>query len=68
MRTAPANFGLTRDEMELTRAADGRYSVDLGLMNATITDRTRLFLLCSPHNPTGRVFSQTSLLTWPRSA
>lgn len=61
MRTAPANFGLARDEMELTRGLDGRYAVDYELMDATITDRTRLFLLCSPHNPTGRVFTREEL-------
>lgn len=61
MRTAPANFALTRDEMELTRGADGRYTVDYDLMDATITERTKLFLLCSPHNPTGRVFSEQEL-------
>jgi cystathionine beta-lyase len=61
MRTAPANFALTRDEMELTRGADGRYTVDTDLMNATITERTKLFLLCSPQNPTGRVFSEQEL-------
>lgn len=61
MRTAPANFGLTRDEMELTREADGRYTVDYGLMSSTIADRTRLFLLCNPHNPTGRAFAQDEL-------
>jgi cysteine-S-conjugate beta-lyase len=61
MRTAPANFGLTRDEMELPRGADGRYTVDYDLMDATITERTKLFLLCSPHNPTGRVFTQDEL-------
>jgi cystathionine beta-lyase len=61
MRTAQANFGLTRDEMELTRGADGRYSVDYDLMDATVSERTKLFLLCSPHNPTGRVFTQDEL-------
>jgi cystathionine beta-lyase len=61
MRTGPGNFGLTRDEMELTRGADGRYTVDYGLMDATITPRTKLFLLCSPHNPTGRVFTRDEL-------
>ncbi len=61
MRTAPANFGLTRDEMELTLGEDGRYSVDYDSMNAAITDRTRLFLLCNPHNPTGRAFTEAEL-------
>lgn len=62
MRTAPANFELTCDEMELTRGADGRYTVDDDLMKRTITDRTKLFLLCNPHNPTGRAFTQTELI------
>ncbi len=61
MRTAQANFGLTRDEMELTRGNDGRYEVDYDLMAATITERTKLFLLCSPHNPTGRVWTKDEL-------
>ncbi len=30
-------------------------------MDATITDRTRLFLLCNPHNPTGRAFDREEL-------
>lgn len=61
MRNAPANFGLTLDEMELTRGADDRYTVDTNRMADVITERTQLFLLCSPHNPTGRVFSPTEL-------
>ncbi len=61
MRTAPANFDLVCDEMELTRGADGRYWVDLERMNATITDRTKLFMLCNPHNPTGRAFTGEEL-------
>ena len=60
---APGNCGMTRDEMELTRGANGRYTVDLDRMAATISDRTRGFLLCSPHNPVGRVFEPTELAT-----
>lgn len=62
MRTAPANFGMVRDEMELARGPDGRYFVDYDLMNTTITARTKLFMLCNPHNPTGRVFGRDELL------
>jgi cysteine-S-conjugate beta-lyase len=61
MLDVPDNFGLTCEEMELTRQADGRYVVDFDLMARTITDRTSAFLLCSPHNPTGRVFSVSEL-------
>jgi cystathionine beta-lyase len=58
---APAHAGLTNDEMELTRRSDGRYEIDFDLFQATITDRTRLFILCSPHNPVGRVFRRDEL-------
>lgn len=62
MRTAPANFGLVREEMELTQEASGRYTVDYDRMADSVTDRTRLFMLCSPHNPTGRVFTSDELV------
>jgi len=54
--SAPGNAGLARDEMELTRQADGSYAIDFDAFEAAITPRTRLFILCSPHNPVGRVF------------
>lgn len=61
MLRAPANAGLTNDEMVLTRRPDGRYEVDFDLMEETITERTRVFILCSPHNPVGRVFRRDEL-------
>jgi cystathionine beta-lyase len=61
MLRAPANAGLTNDEMILTRRSDGRYEVDFDLMEETITERTRVFILCSPHNPVGRVFRREEL-------
>jgi cystathionine beta-lyase len=61
MLRAPANAGLTNDEMVLTRRPDGRYEVDFDLMEQTITERTRVFILCSPHNPVGRVFRREEL-------
>jgi cysteine-S-conjugate beta-lyase len=59
--TAPANAGLRRDEMELTRGCDGRYSVDFDAFEAAIQPSTRIFLFCSPHNPVGRVFTRAEL-------
>jgi cystathionine beta-lyase len=61
MLRVPANAGLTNDEMELTRRPDGRYEVDFDLMEETITERTRIFILCNPHNPVGRVFRRDEL-------
>jgi cysteine-S-conjugate beta-lyase len=53
--------GAVYQEMELTRDGNGRYLVDLDLFEASITDRTRAFLLCNPHNPVGRVFTPKEL-------
>lgn len=40
---------------------DGRWVLDFADMERAITPRTRLLLLCNPHNPVGRVFSQEEL-------
>jgi len=58
---APANCGLTGNEMELTPRPDDQYEIDFDLFAATITERTRVFLLCNPHNPVGRVFRRDEL-------
>ena len=58
---APGEAGLTNDEMELTRRADGTYEIDFDLLEDTITQRTRVFILCNPHNPVGRVFRRDEL-------
>lgn len=58
---APANAQCTRDEMELTCGTDGRYTVDFERFEGTITPRTRVFILCNPHNPVGRAFSRAEL-------
>lgn len=36
---------------------NGKWTFDFDDLEAKVTERTRLFLLCSPHNPVGRVFS-----------
>jgi cystathionine beta-lyase len=38
-----------------------RWVMDLEALERAITPRTRLFLLCSPHNPVGRVWTQAEL-------
>ena len=42
--------------------ADGRYTIDFDAFERAITPRTRMFLLCNPHNPVGRVFTRDELL------
>jgi cystathionine beta-lyase len=42
---------------------DGNYQIDLDDFEAKIkTQRAKLFILCSPHNPVGRVWSKDELL------
>ena len=60
---AAADAGVLGQAMELTRQSDGRYSLDADRFERAFTEQTRLFLLCNPHNPVGRVFSRPELET-----
>ena len=40
---------------------DGRITFDWAAMEAAVTPRTCLLLLCSPHNPVGRVWTRAEL-------
>jgi cystathionine beta-lyase len=37
------------------------WAIDFDAMEAAVTPETRLFVLCHPHNPVGRVYSTTDL-------
>ncbi|HUA28777.1 MAG TPA: aminotransferase class I/II-fold pyridoxal phosphate-dependent enzyme [Streptosporangiaceae bacterium] len=51
-------------EAPLSRGADGRYDLDLDALDrALATDGVAAYLLASPHNPTGRVWSREQLTT-----
>ena len=39
----------------------GRWVMDMDRLASVRTKRSRLFLLCNPHNPCGRIFSRTEL-------
>ena len=41
---------------------EGRYSFDVEDLQSKITPSTKLLLLCSPHNPVGRVWREEELL------
>ena len=58
---AAANADLVSNAMTLTRMSDGHYEIDWELFEKTLTPHTRMFLLCNPHNPVGRVFRQDEL-------
>lgn len=40
---------------------DGRYELDFAAWEARLTGRERMLILCSPHNPGGRVWSRAEL-------
>jgi len=48
-------------ESQLVRRDDGSYEVDFEDFEKKIAEDTRCFLLCNPHNPVGKVFSQNEL-------
>jgi cysteine-S-conjugate beta-lyase len=52
---------LVRDENRLVTGADGSSIIDFDAFEASIQPHTRMFLLCNPHNPVGRVFRQDEL-------
>lgn len=58
---APGNAGLNLVDATLVRGEDGRYEIDFEALEARMKAGARLFLLCSPHNPIGRVFTRTEL-------
>jgi cystathionine beta-lyase len=59
--TAAQETGILHQEMELMRQPDGSYSVDWDRFEASLTPQTRLFILCNPHNPVGKVFHPDEL-------
>jgi cysteine-S-conjugate beta-lyase len=61
------NWGFVRQEAELVKVTEGshiRYQLDWDSFAAGFnsdSSKTRMFLLCNPHNPTGSVYSRTEL-------
>ena len=58
--TAPANTGRVLQRVEMV-LRDGRWQWDWDALEGACTPSTRLLLLCSPHNPVGRVFDADEL-------
>jgi len=60
--SAPRNAQRALRTVELVQSADGRrWEWDWDALEAAVTPRTRLLLLCHPHNPTGRAWSRDEL-------
>lgn len=45
----------------VSNGAAVHYEIDFDALEAAITPQTRLFLLCNPHNPVGRVYTRWEL-------
>jgi len=57
---AVALAGATRRTVPLARAGAG-FVLDVDALRAAITDRTRMLIVNTPHNPTGTVYDETAL-------
>jgi cystathionine beta-lyase len=60
--TAPQNSRRRLIKVPL-QETDNHWSFDFNRLEKAITPSTRLFLLCNPHNPVGRVFRRDELTT-----
>ncbi len=59
--TAPRNMKRELITVPLKLENGGRWTFDWDAMAAACTPNTRLFLLCQPHNPVGRVFERKEI-------
>lgn len=44
------------------KVVNGRYEIDFEDLENKVNDETKIFLLCNPHNPVGRVYTKEELL------
>ena len=58
---AQSQAGAISQQVELTRLENGSYGIDFEKFEQAITDQTRIFILCNPHNPVGRAFRPDEL-------
>jgi cystathionine beta-lyase len=61
MLAAPEAAGRRRVDNPLIRRPDGRYEIDFDDFARKAASGVRLFILCNPHNPVGRVFTREEL-------
>ncbi len=58
--SAPENSGKNLISVPMIEK-NGRYTFDFDAVEQAITKKTRLFILCSPHNPCGTLFTKEEL-------
>ena len=55
------NSNLTQEIIPLTYNPDGSYTFNEDDFRSGLTSKSKIFMLCNPHNPTGRTFSLVEL-------
>lgn len=58
---AVARTGRRFDDHPLRVGPDGRAELDVDALGRVVDDRTRMLLVCNPHNPTGRALTADDL-------
>ena len=58
--TAPDFAGVGLRTVELVEN-DGVWDIDFDALEKAVTARTKLFILCNPHNPVGRAFPEATI-------
>jgi cystathionine beta-lyase len=53
-----AGVGLIKVDLE---EHNGAWDIDFDALEKAVTPRTKLFILCNPHNPVGRVFPESTI-------
>ena len=53
--------GRTAVRIALIRGGDGRYQIDFDQLEAAFRSGVRVLLMCSPHNPVGRCWTEAEL-------
>jgi cysteine-S-conjugate beta-lyase len=54
--SAPGNAGIKGITVDLMQDKTGQYRIDFEAFEKAIQENTKVFLLCNPHNPVGRVY------------
>ncbi len=60
--SAPEEAGRQCLHNELIRREDGKYEIDFDDFESKAASGVKLFILCNPHNPVGRVFTREELI------
>jgi cystathionine beta-lyase len=58
--SAPEHAGVGLRTVDLVEKND-TWDIDFDALESAVTPRTKLFILCNPHNPVGRVFPEATV-------